>query len=123
MSRYLEAPSIINFLSSSPPGQALYSSGMFESALLHFYRATRQVKHSIRFRLLVIDLFTPRLRKSPIFEEWIERCEESIRNFFSSVKFDLTTVSTVLGFVQIFSMKIDKFSRKISPNCCYLQNI
>ena len=55
-------------------GTALYSSGYFESALVEF--------HKLR-----------RLRQSNLYEDWITRCEETIKAFLAASSVEEKTVS------------------------------
>ena len=50
-------------------GKALYSDGKFELALVEFHRANR-------------------MRPNEVFDEWIGRCEETIRAFLTNKKLD-----------------------------------
>ena len=54
-------------------GTALYSSGYFEKALIQFHKSHR-------------------LRQSSCFDEWIGRCEETIRAYLTAANIDAGTV-------------------------------
>ena len=62
----------------SPLAQALYAAGQFECALVEFHRAHR-------------------LRQSNHFEEWINRCEETIKAFLLVATVDMPTVGDLLN--------------------------
>ena len=54
-------------------GTALYSSGYFEKALIQFHKSNR-------------------LRQSSCYDEWIGRCEETIRAYLTAANIDAGTV-------------------------------
>ena len=54
-------------------GTALYSSGYFEKALIQFHKSNR-------------------LRQSSCYDEWIGRCEETIRAYLTAADIDAGTV-------------------------------
>ena len=58
-------------------GKALYSDGKFELALVEFHRANR-------------------MRPNEVFDEWIGRCEETIRAFLTNTKLDCDVVEQLL---------------------------
>ena len=58
-------------------GKALYSNGQFEMALVEFHRANR-------------------IRPNEVFDEWIGRCEETIRVFLTNTKLDCNVVEKLL---------------------------
>lgn len=54
-------------------GTALYSSGYFEKALIQFHKSNR-------------------LRQSSCYDEWIGRCEETIRAYLTAANIEAGTV-------------------------------
>ena len=58
-------------------GKALYSAGQFEKALVEFHKAYR-------------------MRPNTMYEEWIGRCEETIRHFLTAIKIDRDIVEQLL---------------------------
>ena len=59
-------------------GKALYSAGQFEKALAEFHKAYR-------------------MRPNNMFEEWIGRCEETIKAFLTATKIDCEIVEKLLA--------------------------
>ena len=57
-------------------GTALYSSGYFERALVEFHRVSR-------------------LRQSTLYEDWITRCEETIKAFLAAANVEIETVTGI----------------------------
>ena len=58
-------------------GKALYSAGQFEMALVEFHKAHR-------------------MRPISLYEEWIGRCEETIKAFLTATKIDYDIVERLL---------------------------
>ena len=56
-------------------GKALYSAGQFEKALAEFHKAHR-------------------MRPISVYEEWIARCEETIKSFLTATKIDFDIIKT-----------------------------
>ena len=58
-------------------GKALYSAGQFENALAEFHKAYR-------------------IRSTPTYEEWIGRCEDTIKAFLTKTNIDFMIVEKLL---------------------------
>ena len=84
-------------------GRALYSAGQFENALVEFHKAYRA-------------------RPFTVYEEWIGRCEETIKAFFAATKLDIVTVGGLLddeesrNWRDILTITQNKVSRKGDKN-------
>ena len=108
-------------------GQALYASGQFENALKNFYRACRssvilcitELKKLLQYNNFN-NIYRYRIKRSVLTEEWIGRCEETIKLFFESVNLDLFLVSEMLGTdlfkTCIFKQMIIKADDKLIDN-------
>ena len=66
-----------SMLAKETLGKALYSAGQFENALVEFHKVYRE-------------------RPSTLYEEWIARCEETIKAFLLGTKIDSMTVQKML---------------------------
>ena len=81
-----------SFLAREALGKALYSAGCFEHALVQFYKANRSVL------LFVINKCKNffRIRQSSTYEEWITRCEETIKSYLAATKIEGMVVQKLL---------------------------
>ena len=81
-----------SFLAREALVKALYSAGCFEHALVQFYKANRSVL------LFVINKCKNffRIRQSSTYEEWITRCEETIKSYLAATKIEGMVVQKLL---------------------------
>ena len=74
---------------------ALYANGHFEQALIQFHRVYRFTFSFSSLMTIVIILF--RMRGSPRFLSWIDRCEETINHFLTHSKIDPGSIIRLKG--------------------------
>ena len=76
-------------------GMTLYADGLFEKALVEFHKVFRQVSNY--FEYIRDFVITSRIRQTKSFEEWITRCEETIKSFLSTTSIDSNTVRKMIN--------------------------
>ena len=75
---------------------ALYANGHFEQALIQFHRVYRS-DNTCSFILFDDECILLRMRGSPRFLSWIDRCEETINHFLTNSKIDPGSIIRLKG--------------------------
>ena len=79
-----------------PLAIALYASGDFERALIQFHRVYRFLFGTFP-KSMMNECLLFRMRGSPRFLSWIDRCEETINHFLTHSKIDSDSIIRLRG--------------------------